>query len=721
MLIANLPAHQRVSWRARSRVLANKAMYIVLSVTLVVGLAPSLALATESSASDDASASDAASAGDSISAGDAASAVDDASASDVSLAADAASAGDDASAVDAASAGDAALAVDESAEIEDAEATLNADSGTYGNFTWSVTGEGYNRTLTIEGYGAMNYAYSWAYPWQSSDNGNLCQYVTKIVLKDKDAEFTEISGEAFSNFDLLEHVEFPEHLKVIGDSAFSGCKKLGAITLPSSVTSIGSRAFCDCANMTLTTGLPEGLTSISTMCFMGCTNLQITLFSDNITSIGEKAFTDCKGVSASALPRYVTSIGHQAFMNCTALALSELPNTLTSIGEGAFCGCTGIRSLTVANVSAWWDSRAFADCTGLAGGTVKFLGPAPSEGANAFEGVGGVQVLYPSQYESTWTAEKRESMGSSVAWVLYACGTCGDTMRWEIPTGTDELVITGGGKMYDFSIGGAPWYSYRDSIQYVTFRNEEGTIVSIGVAAFKGCASLQEVNFATGITSIGASAFENCANLTKIQLPDTLISLGDYAFAGCTGLTLCKFDAALESIGMYAFQNCSLLERDNESEASITLYAAVKSIGQKAFSGCSALKRITFDSLPALLGDAIFEGVGPCTVRLGAACADQWTDDIKARCKGTDITWETAGTTKCGDSMTWSYINGTLTFTGSGEMYDYADISVPWRNSLHLSRRWSSLRKADTSRALARTRSVAPCIATSRQLPYPHT
>lgn len=69
--------------------------------------------------------------------------------------------------------------------------------------------------------------------------------------------------------------------------------------------------------------------------------------------------------------------------------------------------------------------------------------------------------------------------------------------------------------MYDWEYfpgfgGGAPWYSYRESILSVVISD--------------------------GVTSIGDNAFSWCS-LTSITIPNSVTSIGNYAFDGCSALT----------------------------------------------------------------------------------------------------------------------------------------------------------------------------------------
>ena len=77
-----------------------------------------------------------------------------------------------------------------------------------------------------------------------------------------------------------------------------------------------------------------------------------------------------------------------------------------------------------------------------------------------------------------------------------ASGTCGENAAWTLD---DEgtLTISGQGAMADYSLAGAPWYSYSSS-------------------------DIRQIVVEEGITKIGDSAFCGCTGLTGVTLPDSL-------------------------------------------------------------------------------------------------------------------------------------------------------------------------------------------------------
>jgi hypothetical protein len=147
-------------------------------------------------------------------------------------------------------------------------------------------------------------------------------------------------------------------------------------------------------------------------------------------------------------------------------------------------------------------------------------------------------------------------------------------------------------------------------IQYVTFA-EGSQIETIGIHAFNGCASLQNVEFNNNNTlkTIGYAAFYMCSQLKEFIMPNTVTTTAPYLFDGCSQLKKVHFSDALVDIRDYACRNCTSLEEVHLPQNLVTIY-------HEAFVGTTNLRSIEF---PAKL-DAIqynaFDGSGLESVKL---------------------------------------------------------------------------------------------------------
>ena len=183
---------------------------------------------------------------------------------------------------------------------------LNAAADTYGDFTYTVSGN----TITITGCNKS---------------------AADVVIP------SEIDGKAVTS---------------IGGYAFSNCESLTSITIPDSVTSIGRSAFRDCSSLASIT-IGSGVTSIGDSAFYGCGSLTSVTIPDSVTSIGDNAFADCKNLAKVTIPDSVTSIGDSAFSGCESLMRITIPDSVTSIGRSAFRDCSSLNRVNITDIAAW--------------------------------------------------------------------------------------------------------------------------------------------------------------------------------------------------------------------------------------------------------------------------------------------------------------------------------------------------------------------------------
>ena len=74
----------------------------------------------------------------------------------------------------------------------------------------------------------------------------------------------------------------------------------GHVNVPNNVTSIGDTAFKGCSLVSI--GLPDGLMSIGVSSFQDCLKLTSIVVPNSVTSIGDTAFSGCIRLAAVALP-----------------------------------------------------------------------------------------------------------------------------------------------------------------------------------------------------------------------------------------------------------------------------------------------------------------------------------------------------------------------------------------------------------------------------------
>lgn len=191
--------------------------------------------------------------------------------------------------------------------------------------------------------------------------------------------------------------------------------------------------------------------------------------------------------------------------------------------------------------------------------------------------------------------------------------------------------VTYGGKSYSVtSIAGSAF----ENDKQVTSVSIPESVTSIGDYAFRGCSSMETINYppncrsglyafqgCTGeltlscnvpqleintnpktygyfygskftsvivdenVTKVGGCAFWNCNTIKSVTLSETVTTISGRAFYGCSSLSTINLPNSLVTIGDYAFYGCSIL-------TSVNIPNSVTTIGSYAFYGCSSIPSV---------------------------------------------------------------------------------------------------------------------------------
>ena len=83
----------------------------------------------------------------------------------------------------------------------------------------------------------------------------------------------------------------------------------------------------------------------------------------------------------------------------------------------------------------------------------------------------------------------------------------------------------------------------------------------IGVGAFKGCKTINSIEFPESLEIIRYNAFCGCKSLEgELYLPENLLEIGTEAFCLCANLQSIHFSKSLKVIGESAFWGCVSLD-----------------------------------------------------------------------------------------------------------------------------------------------------------------
>ena len=344
-----------------------------------------------------------------------------------------------------------------------------------------------------------------------------------------------------------------------------------------SVTSIGAAAFSNCRSLTSVT-IGNGVMNISKQAFYGCSRLTSITIPDSVISIDNWAFGYCNSLEHITIPNRVTSIGDYAFSYCNSITSITIPQSVTDIGNAVFFGCKSLISISVED-----DNSNYVSIDG-----------------NLYSKNRKILIQY-AVGKATETFEILPSVTDIEYGAFVYCLNLTSVIIPNSVTSIGEGAFFGCTKLTSLTL--------------------PKSVTNIGKSAFDNCNGLMNITVEMGnpvyhsagnclietesnvllvgcqnsiiptdgtITSIGKAAFRDCTSLTSITIPDSVISIGDYAFEGCTSLTSITISDSVTSIGSSALEGCTSL-------TSITFPGSVTSIGEWAFLGCSSLKNITFE------------------------------------------------------------------------------------------------------------------------------
>lgn len=361
--------------------------------------------------------------------------------------------------------------------------------GSEADLTWTLTqnnsgSEPATYTLTISGSGAMADYNTTETPWYQYRTG-----ITKVELPNG---LTRIGKSAFLQT-AITNVTIPDTVTSIGKNAFWGCDNIET-TIPASVMELGETAFFGNFKVSIDEKNPNYMADENSV-----------IYSRDLTKLIQAP----KNYSGTlTIPDSVTEIGPYAFHSCTNLTgLLQIPNQVIVIGTQAFYG-TGITGLALGNSVAQIGNLAFGACKSLTG-----------------------ELIIPDSVVS----------------------------------------IEEGAFRYDNAI---------------TSINFGKNIKTISKNTFNGCSKVGSINLNEGLEIIDNSAFASCTALTgTLTIPDTVKTIGDSAFSN-TAITELLLSSSLETIGDSAFYRCKELE-------AVHIPASVKSIGKTAFGDSDKIKIVT--------------------------------------------------------------------------------------------------------------------------------
>ena len=305
-------------------------------------------------------------------------------------------------------------------------------------------------------------------------------------------------------------------------------------------------------------------------------------------------------------------------------------------------------------------------------------------------------------------------------------GVCGDNLTWTIDTESGVFTVSGTGDMYDYDdteAGRAPWYYYRPKVKKLVIKNgvtsvgawafnwcENMTAAVIpdsvqrfGECSFSACFKLSDIQIPDGVTDIPQGLFMNSRALQEVSFPDSVKTFGTHTFS-YGGITSVRLPAGMRSIPASMFFDCDLTAftipdtvrsigvnafAQNELTA-IEIPASVTFVDDLAFNKCAELEEITFLNPKCRIVDKnrticntydydTQEGSYTGVIRgYRGSTAEEYASKYGIRFSSLGAAPEIPYT--CGDDLDWDLDDsGTLTISGTGDMYDFStEDPAPW-------------------------------------------
>lgn len=442
-----------------------------------------------------------------------------------------------------------------------------------------------------------------------------CDSLEAIYVSEANPSYSSDENGVLFNKDKTKLIRYPEN------------NSKTSYTVPDGVKTIGSKAFYDCGNLESII-LPESVITISTDVFYHCVALESIIIPKNVTSIATDTFSHCESLTGIyvdesntayssdeygvlfnknktqlirypegrisetyEIPKTVTSLATRSFRLCRGPEKITIPDHVTSLGNSVFNYNSGLKHVVIGNGIRSINYEDFNYCwaleTMVLPSSVTFIDRFAVIYCDKL-----TDVYYAGSQEQWEAIDIRPYNELFNKTIHYNCvvldtvnGTCGNSLTWTFNPKNNELIISGTGKMTDYSSTSLPpWDAFKLQITKLTVQSG---VTTIGNDTFVGCANIEEVTLPETLVKIGNSAFRDCTSLKEIAIPDSVTSLGYYSFYGCTGFEEIAVGDGVKTIGNHAFRMCSNLK-------TVTLPVSLTTVSKNAFNECTSLSTVNY-------------------------------------------------------------------------------------------------------------------------------
>jgi hypothetical protein len=350
-----------------------------------------------------------------------------------------------------------------------------------------------------------------------------------------------------------------------------------------------------------------------------------------VTTIGSYAFSHCGNLTSITIPNSVTTIGNHSFLVCTSLTAITIPDSVTTIRSYTFGYCSNITSITVPSLVTTIEGGAFSNCTSLRNVTVLRTSP-PSIPSPmlTFHNVplSSATLTVPQGSKSTYqSATGWQDFGTFAEYTVAVTSVSLNQTSLNKIIGDSPVTLTA-------TI--SPSSATNQNVSWSTGNTAVAT-VSNGTVSFVGAGS-------TNITVTTQDGNKTATCNVTVSIPVTSVSL-----------------------------NPTSLNNKTVGDPPVTLTATIS----PSSATNQTVSWSTGNSSVATVSNGTVSFVGLGSTNITVTTQD---GNKTATCNVTVTTVSgTAG------PLTWSFVDSTLTISGTGAMPDYSGviggiIPPPWHN-----------------------------------------
>lgn len=402
---------------------------------------------------------------------------------------------------------------------------------------------------------------------------------------------TTIGTSAFKDNKALKEINL-DTIKTVSQEAFRGCGVADDGTDPATLTlnnvnAIGSLAFYGCGFKAVQ--IPRQLTSVATGKIDGVEygpfaggKLETVSFGTLINTIPDNLCmntTSLQKIELQSVKASLRTIGKNAFKGCTSVEEVTIPKGILTVSNSAFEGCSGLTDVTIAAKTI--NAKAFAECKNLK--AVKM-----EEGVTTIQGM----AFANTQISAVTIPSTLTTAGTTKEGTIEK-GPFAGTMIATVHGQTEDSTEAQEGATILPETKKIPDNLFLDCTSIIDVQIPE-TVTEIGQKAFKDASSVENVTFAVntetgkvkGVEKIGISAFDGCSSLQELVLPETVTEVSQGAFANEGALVKADMSraASLKKWDKESFKGDTAL-----AEVVLPTAGGITAIPDGAFAGCTSL------------------------------------------------------------------------------------------------------------------------------------